>query len=344
MSSYSTDVLTAINYIKNGVTTSLKEVIYGTTKVWSKLTSVTISGTEEPGNTLTASVGADDATPMSWQWYRGSTAISGATANTYAITSDDWGNTLFCRATAYGGREVDSPNTGIIKIAITGVTLSGTAQEGSTLTATVSPSGATVSYQWYRGSTAISGATSSTYTCVNADGGYKLHCTVTGTGNYSGSATSPNSATVKKFVLKTGTLCSWTGYVGRFNTTTSNPQTNGIYDTYNQCIGGYADIPSGKYPAVVTVTGTAHKYDSDAQSITATAYINYGGTWRNVWSQNQSVPSGGSKTWNSGNIDVWSTWGATSCTQMKIQLNAAPRNAANQDQWVIKITQWYVLE
>jgi hypothetical protein len=73
--------------------------------------------------------------------------------------------------------------------------ITGTLQVGSTLTAgVVTPSGATVSYQWYRSSSAttgysqIAGATGSSYTLTTADAGKYLKVKATGYGSYSGYA------------------------------------------------------------------------------------------------------------------------------------------------------------
>jgi hypothetical protein len=76
---------------------------------------------------------------------------------------------------------------------------------GSILTATVNPTDppATVTYQWQRASastgpyTAISGATSSSYTPVLGDWTSYLEVVVTGTGSYTGTVTSPATAKVK---------------------------------------------------------------------------------------------------------------------------------------------------
>ena len=67
--------------------------------------------------------------------------------------------------------------------------ITGTAAYGQTLTASYAPSnGETVSYQWNRGSTAISGASGSTYTLTTADIGQQITVTATPTDttNYTG--------------------------------------------------------------------------------------------------------------------------------------------------------------
>jgi len=74
--------------------------------------------------------------------------------------------------------------------------ISGVAVVGQTLTVTAgSWSGSptpTLSYQWYRGATPISGATNSTYTLVQADAGQNIKCTVTAT-NGAGSASADSN-------------------------------------------------------------------------------------------------------------------------------------------------------
>ena len=55
---------------------------------------------------------------------------------------------------------------------------------GNTLTAAVSPAGATVTYEWYNGDAKIDGAESGTYTLATGDTSVTVK--VTGTGNYTG--------------------------------------------------------------------------------------------------------------------------------------------------------------
>ena len=81
--------------------------------------------------------------------------------------------------------------------------ISGTAKVGKTLKAeagTWKPSGAKLSYQWYRGSAKISGATKSSYELTSKDRGKKIKVKVTATksGYLSAGKTSKSTATVKK--------------------------------------------------------------------------------------------------------------------------------------------------
>lgn len=150
----------------------------------------TISGTENVGQTLTATPAITTGNPtpaITWQWERTGVAISGATSSTYTLVSADEGETLTVVQTATnseGSDTAESAPTGTIGAAlaapvITGVpTISGTETEGQTLTATpASVAGnptPTRTWQWERSGSAISGATSSTYTLVAADVGETL--------------------------------------------------------------------------------------------------------------------------------------------------------------------------
>ena len=160
-----------------------------------------ISGTAQVGETLTASTSgiADTdglgSASFSYQWVSNDgtsdTDISGATSATYTLVEADEGNTIKVKvsftddagneesltsaATGEVAAKPNSPATGQPAI-------SGTAQVGETLTASTSGiadadglSNASFSYQWVSNDgtsdTDISGATSATYTLVEADEG-----------------------------------------------------------------------------------------------------------------------------------------------------------------------------
>ena len=163
----------------------------------------TISGTARVGEDLSASTsGISDGNGLtsptySYQWLRAETAsaagedISGATSATYTVVEADQGKYVRVRVSFQdddGNAEtVTSDATGPVSaeanVAATGQpTISGTAQVGGELTAGTSGisdgnglTSPTYSYQWLRGETAsaagedISGATSATYTVVEAD-------------------------------------------------------------------------------------------------------------------------------------------------------------------------------
>ena len=69
--------------------------------------SVTLSGTATQGQTLTASntlADADGLGTIGYQWLRGDTTISGATANSYTLTASDVGQAISVRASYTDGQ------------------------------------------------------------------------------------------------------------------------------------------------------------------------------------------------------------------------------------------------
>lgn len=90
-----------------------------------------------------------------------------------------------------GATDIDGGNPPVNSVA---PALSGTAQEGQTLTCSTGTwSGSpTYTYQWKRNGNDITSATNSTYTLVTADVGTSIKCTVTAT-NFTGSATADSN-------------------------------------------------------------------------------------------------------------------------------------------------------
>ncbi|WP_169923701.1 peptidoglycan-binding protein [Propionicimonas paludicola] len=172
-----------------------------------------ITGTAKVGSTLTATAGAWAPAPvtLSYQWYRGNTAIKGATKSTYKLATEDSGKTIKVAVTGskdgYKTVRVESaPLASVVKATFESApapTISGTAKVGSTLTATAGewkPGGVTLSYQWYRGSSAIKGATKASYKVSGSDGGKSLTVVVTGT--KSGYATTKVSSAPTEITLE----------------------------------------------------------------------------------------------------------------------------------------------
>jgi hypothetical protein len=169
------------------------------------LTGVTVSAPNaadpakevKVGTELQASVAPTDAKDVTYQWYAGDTAISGATSAKYTVTTAEIGKTITVKATSQN--EVASTATAAVSaVKVNGVTLKkynadSTATDkfdadatnlnvGDQLKAKIDVTGATVdsavSFQWYRVNqnasgadfaTAISGATSETYTVTKDD-------------------------------------------------------------------------------------------------------------------------------------------------------------------------------
>ena len=187
----------------------------------------TISGTATEGETLTANTSgitdADgpDPLPFTYQWNRNDgttdTAISGATSATYILTQGDVGEMITLTVSYTDAGSTDESLTSAPTAAVANVndeptglpTISGTATEGETLTANTSgitdadgPDPLSFTYQWNRNDgttdTAISGATSASYTLTQGDVGEMITLTVsyTDAGSTDESLTSAPTAAV----------------------------------------------------------------------------------------------------------------------------------------------------
>lgn len=136
----------------------------------------TISGTPRVGVKLTASPGSwtPEGVEHAYQWRADGVSIPGATASTYTPTAAVKGKRISVRVTGsktgYPSKSATSASTAVVAAGIikntTLPSIGGTKRVGYTLTAYVgtwTPSGLTYQYQWYRGTTAITGATAKTY-------------------------------------------------------------------------------------------------------------------------------------------------------------------------------------
>ncbi len=168
------------------------------------ITSQPASQTVTAGQTATFMVAATGSGTLTYQWKKNGTAISGATGSSYmtpATTSSDSGSSFAVVVTDTSG-SVNS-NAATLTVTASPVAPSITAQPasqtviaGQTATFSVTASGtATLSYQWKKNGTAITGATSSSYTTPatqSSDSGSSFSVTIT---NSLGNITS-NAATL----------------------------------------------------------------------------------------------------------------------------------------------------
>ena len=156
-----------------------------------------VTGTALVGSTLTCSTGTwtNSPTGYTYQWTRNGGNISGATSSTYLTVTADGGTSVGCVVRATNAISSNSASSNVL--AILGVpantaapVASGSLTVGSTLSCTQGTwtnSPTSYAYQWQRGGANISGATSSSYVTVSADGGTSVGCLVTAT-NAAGSA------------------------------------------------------------------------------------------------------------------------------------------------------------
>ena len=198
-------------------------------KYFNPVTSIgTINGTATVDSLLTAGTLTPADATVTYQWMRATTltgsytTIVGATENTYQLTLDDLSKYIKVTANGSGNYSgtVTSIAAGPVKSSIKGIgEITGTTQVYSTLTAgDVSPSGATVTYQWAQSDakdgiyTNIIGATKKAYTLTTANLNKYIRVTVTGTGIYTDTATSnPITDPVNKASLTSiGTIAGTT--------------------------------------------------------------------------------------------------------------------------------------
>jgi hypothetical protein len=163
------------------------------------------SETVPAGQKATFSVSASGSTPLNYQWQRGGTAISGATASTYstsATTSGDNGAQF--RVVVSNSKGTVTSGTATLTVTSTSlaaarISMQPVSQEtiaGESVSFEVAATGtAPMSYQWLKNGSSISGATSASYTTPatsTADNNTQFSARVS---NSAGSATS-NSATL----------------------------------------------------------------------------------------------------------------------------------------------------
>ncbi|MCW2752292.1 MAG: exported protein of unknown function, partial [Aeromicrobium sp.] len=162
----------------------------------------TISGTAQFTKTLTASPGTWSVHPSeyAYQWMQNGLVIVGATSSTYSPPAAYIGGTISVAVTAKRGRLADATATSASTAAVAkGPALvytsslkpkpSGTLSSGHTLKisrttaqllAGFNPDATSLTYRWYRGSSAISGATHSTYKLTSKDKGKKVSVRIYG--------------------------------------------------------------------------------------------------------------------------------------------------------------------
>lgn len=166
----------------------------------------TTSGTTRVGQKLTARPGTWSASRVTYryQWLRNGVAISGATSSARTLTRYDLGKKVSVRVTATGaagttpGVATSAARTISVGLAPRNTVrpkITGAHRVGRTEAASAgawSPSATSYSYQWYRGTSRIAGATKRTYKPARADRGRALKVVVTArrTGHSSGKATS----------------------------------------------------------------------------------------------------------------------------------------------------------
>ncbi len=253
-----------------------------------------ISGTTTVGSTLTAGALTPSGATATYQWQYSTTsggtytAISGATGTTYIIGSGYVGDYLKVVATGTGSYtgSVTSAASSQVTAPLTAIgAISGTPQFGTLLTAgSLTPSGATATYQWQSSATsggtytAISLATSATYTPVAGDVGKYLEVVATGSGGYTGSVTSAYAGPVTAITITAIGAISGTP---QFNSvlTAGALTPSGATATYQW---QYSTTSGGTYTAILGATSSTYTvaatYVGDYLKVVATGSGGYTGS------------------------------------------------------------------
>lgn len=161
------------------------------------------SSTVDAGQQVTLTAVADGTAPFTYQWYKDSAIINGATNSTYVIASFQSGNAGTYYATVSNSAGSTTSDNAVLTLssavavapAFTTQPSSQTVAAGSPVTFTAAASGTPApTFQWKKGGVNISGATSASYTISSTVAGDAGSYTVVAT-NSAGSATS-NAATL----------------------------------------------------------------------------------------------------------------------------------------------------
>ncbi len=250
----------------------------------------TISGSVASGSKLTAITGTwEDGTSFRYQWYADGKAISGATKQTFTLTSSQKGKRITVKVTGTLGDDAATASrtsAATAKVATAGTpSVTGTRVVGDTLKAKTGTwtSKTRFSYQWLRNGVAIPKATKSSYKLTAADAGKSI--TVKVTGRRSGYATISRTSADAPLVIKAATP-TITGTAGTGATLTAKPGswTAGAAFSYQWYAGGKAisgatgdslvltSSQAGKQ-VTVRVTGRVAGYATASKTSKATAKV-----------------------------------------------------------------------
>lgn len=150
-----------------------------------------ISGKPEFGQVLTTQTGTWDATSLSYQWFRNTSAISGATGSAYSIGVSDIGTQITVKVTGHKSGASDVTVTSAPTAKVTAAHFSKTVKPKITGTVVIGhkvkakakgySKAITVSYQWFRNGHKIKAASAKhkTYKVSAKDRSKKLTVTMT---------------------------------------------------------------------------------------------------------------------------------------------------------------------
>jgi Immunoglobulin domain/Abnormal spindle-like microcephaly-assoc'd, ASPM-SPD-2-Hydin/Immunoglobulin I-set domain len=162
-----------VNNSKGNVTSDAATLTVTAAAATPSITTQPVNQAVTVGKTATFSVTASGAAPLSYQWRKNGTAISGATSAAYTtpvVATSDSGSLFSVVVSNSAGNATSNDailtvTPAIVAPSITTQPVSQTVTVGQTAAFSVTASGtAPLSYQWRKNGTAINGATSSAYT------------------------------------------------------------------------------------------------------------------------------------------------------------------------------------
>lgn len=216
------------------------------------------------GASATFSVTASSTATLTYQWYKDGSAISGATSSSYTISSTTTSSagSYTVVVTNSGGSTTSSAATLTVNAAATAPSVSTqpssqSVTTGSSATFSVTATGsATLTYQWYKDGSAISGATSSSYTISSV------------TSSNAGSYTVVVSNSVGNVTSSAATLTVTTAVAAP--TITANPSSQAVTVGHTASFTASSSIGSGTWQ-VSTNSGSSWSSTSDGSTYTGSS-------------------------------------------------------------------------
>jgi uncharacterized repeat protein (TIGR01451 family) len=181
------------------------------------VSSVPVSITNCPGSPASFSVSAS-GTGLTYQWFKGLSALSGQTASSFSIanvTANDAGTYSVVVSGTCGNSITNSATLTVNQNAmVAAAPVSITNCPGTPASFSVTATGTGLTYQWFKGASALSGQTSSSYSIANVSAGDAATYSVLVSGNCGSSISNSASLTVNQNVLVASSPVSITNCPG----------------------------------------------------------------------------------------------------------------------------------